>query len=190
MDQKAEFQALTIRNLDSMHSYAQILTRNDSDAGDLLQETLLRAFRAFASYKRHLSFKVWLFKIMKNAFIDRERRLRVRPVEEEWKGDEGLPKGLTGELVLYAVPLNPEEILLRRLTIEEVREAIRRLPAVMREVVELREIEELSYQDIAVIIAKPIGTVMSRLYRGRNLLRSALQESATGRAKPRSSYGL
>ena len=190
MDQKAEFQALTLRNQDSMYSYAQILTRNDPEADDLLQETFLRAFRAFGSYKRHLSFKVWLFKIMKNAFIDRERRLRVRPVEVEWKGDEGLPKGLTRELVLCAVPLNPEEILLRRLTIEEVREAIRRLPAVMREVVELREIEGLSYQEIAMIIGKPIGTVMSRLYRGRNLLRSSLQESAGGGLKPRSSYGL
>ena len=190
MDQKAEFQGLTLRNLDSMYGYAQILTRNDSEADDLLQETLLRAFRAFGSYKRHLSFKVWLFKIMKNAFIDRERRLRVRPVEVEWKGDEGLPKGLTRELVLCAVPLNPEEILLRRLTIEEVREAIRRLPAVMREVVELREIEGLSYQEIAMIIGKPIGTVMSRLYRGRNLLRSSLQESAGGGVKPGSSYGL
>lgn len=190
MDQKAEFQALAQKNLDSMYSYAQILARTQSEADDLLQETLIRAYRAFGSYKRHLSFKAWLFKIMKNAHIDQVRRLRVRPVEEEWKGDEEQAKDLTKDVLLYPVPLNPEQILLRRLTLEEVREAIRRLPTILREVLELREIEGLSYREIAEIIDKPIGTVMSRLYRGRHLLRSFLQESSTGWVKPRSAHGL
>lgn len=190
VDQKAEFQALVLTNLDSMYNYAQILARNQSEVEDLLQETLLRAFRAFESYKRHLSFRVWLFKIMKNAHIDHVRRLRVRPVEEEWKGEEVLANDLTKEVLLYPVPLNPEEILLRRLTLEEVRDAIRRLPTVLREAVELREIEGLSYHEIADIIGKPIGTVMSRLYRGRQLLRSFLQEPSTTRMKSRSGYGL
>jgi RNA polymerase sigma-70 factor (ECF subfamily) len=77
---------------------------------------------------------------------------------------------------LYSIPLAPEDILLREEAIEEVRAGIRRLPLLMREVVELRDIEELSYRDIAAIIDRPIGTVMSRLYRGRNLLRTYLVE--------------
>jgi len=190
MDPKAEFHELACKNLDSMYSYAQVLTRNGSEADDLLQETLLRAFRAFGSFKRELSFKVWLFRIMKNGHIDRERRLRIRPVEEEWKGEEGLPKDLTKAVALYPVPLNPEEILLRRLTVEEVREAIRRLPPVWREVVQLREMEGLAYREIAEVIDKPIGTVMSRLYRGRNLLRSFLQDPLSERLKSRSIHGL
>lgn len=190
MDPKAEFQELARRNLDSMYSYAQVLSRNETEADDLLQETLLRAFRGFGSFKPQLSFKVWLFKIMKNLHFDRQRRLRVRPVEEEWKGEEGLPKDLTKAVALYPVPLNPEEMLLRRLTVEEVREAIRGLPSVWREVVQLREIEGLAYREIAEVIGKPIGTVMSRLYRGRNLLRSVLQDPLGGRLKSRSIHGL
>ena len=189
MDQRVEFQTLVLKDLDSMYNYALILRRNGPEADDLLQETLLRAFRAFGSFKRHLSFKVWLFKIMKNAHLDWGRRLRVRP-EEEWKGEEALAQEGTRDLVLFPVPLTPEEILLRRLKVEEVREAICRLPTILREVVELREIEGLSYQEIADIIDKPIGTVMSRLYRGRNLLRSFLQERSTEPLKSRAAYGL
>ncbi len=173
-----------------MHGYARLLARNESEVDDLLQESLLRAFRGFDSFKADLSFKVWIFKIIKNAQIDRARRRRVRPVEEEWPDDEGVLNDRSKEVLLYPVPLNPEEILLRRVTIEAVREAIRRLPTVLREVLELREIEGLSYQEIAGILDRPVGTVMSRLYRGRNLVRSLLQEPPIGELKSRSAYGL
>jgi RNA polymerase sigma-70 factor (ECF subfamily) len=190
MDEKLEFQELFLAQLDSFYRYALFLARNASEADDLLQETLLRAFRGFQSFKRDLSFKVWVLKIMKNTHIDRTRRLRVRPVEEEWEGGDGQRKDLSRELALYPVPLNPEEILLRRVTIEQVTEAIRRLPPVLREVVELREMEGLTYQQIAEILSKPVGTVMSRLYRGRNLVRSILEEPASAGLKSRSVYGL
>jgi RNA polymerase sigma-70 factor, ECF subfamily len=190
MEQQAEFQDLVLSDLDSAYSYALTLAGSRPEAEDLLQETLLRAFRAFGSYKRHLSFKVWLFKIMKNAHIDRERRRRVREFGDHWNRQQEPPEDATKEVLPYPVPVNPEELLLRRLTIEEVREAIRRLPAMLREVVELRDIQGLSYQKIAEVIDKPIGTVMSRLYRGRNLLRSMLQESSNGPVTSRSAYGL
>jgi RNA polymerase sigma factor (sigma-70 family) len=164
VDQKAEFQAVVLANLDSLYNYARVLTGRRWEAEDLLQEALVRAFRAFASFDRNLSAKAWLFKIMKNAYIDRGRRERARSVEEDWS--------------IYPVPLSPdpEDLLMRMLTAEAVREGIRRLPPVWREVVELREIEGLSYQEIAEVIGKPIGTVMSRLSRGRDLLRAVLQE--------------
>jgi len=191
MDERAEFQELCLTHLDSFYNYALVLSRSASEAEDLLQETFLRAFRGFGSYKHDHSFKVWVFKIMKNAQIDRGRRLRVRPVEEEWRGDDGQGKDLAKEVFLYPVPLNPEETLLRRVTIEEVRDAIRSLPNILREVVELREIEGLSYQQIAGILGKPVGTIMSRLYRGRNLIRSLLLEPPSAdQLKSRSAYGL
>jgi len=191
MDEKVEFQELFLAQLDSFHHYAALLARSASEADDLLQETLLRAFRGFRSFKRDLSFKIWVFKIMKNTQIDRARRLRVRPMEEEWQGDERQAQDLSREVVLYPVPLNPEEILLRRVTIEQVTEAIRSLPTILREVVELREMEGLSYQQIAGILDKPVGTIMSRLYRGRNLVRSLLEEAPPSAGlKSRSAYGL
>lgn len=192
MDEKAEFQELFLAHLDSAHSYALLLSRNASEAEDLLQETLLRAFRGFGTFKSHLSFKVWLIKIMKNAHIDRARRLRVRPVEveQDWHEQDSQMEDLEKEVLLYPVPLNPEEILLRRVTLEQVREAVKKLPAALREVVELREMEGLSYRDIADIIGKPIGTVMSRLYRGRNLIRSVLQQPSPTGLQSRSAYGL
>jgi DNA-directed RNA polymerase specialized sigma24 family protein len=95
-------------------------------------------------------------------------------VLEEPLDDEQLSGSLDSPL--YSIPLAPEAILLREETIEQVRAGIRRLPLLMREVVELRDIEELSYRAIATIIDRPIGTVMSLLYRGRNLLRTYLVE--------------
>lgn len=196
MEQPVRFQDLALSELSSLYGYARVLSRNDADAEDLLQESLLKALRAFPSFKPHLSFKVWMFKIMKNAQIDRLRRLRARPLEV-YNGEESSPGDATADVLLYPVPLNPEEILLRRVAVEEVREAIRRLPLGLREVVELRELEGLSYEQIAAVIGKPVGTVMSRLFRGRNLVRSALQDSARAQhpartiaAGLRESYGL
>jgi len=176
MDESAEFQQLALKYMDSLHNYGRILTRNEVEADDLLQETLLRGFRAMASLNRDLSAKVWLLKIMKNSHIDRCRRKLSRPMEEELREEQDLPDS--------SAPLNPEEILVRRLAIEDVRGAIRRLPPVWREAVELRDIEGLSYREIAHVIEKPIGTVMSRLYRGRNVLRSLLQDPAYQAIQP------
>ena len=173
MDRGTEFQASVRESLDSLHNYALLLARPPEDHEDLLQESLIRGFRGFASYDRALGFKAWMFAIMRNTCIDRHRRRKVRPLEQPLEEDEsyGPP-----DSPLYSIPLAPEDILLRRETIEQVRDGIRRLPLLMREVVELRDIEGLSYRGIATIIGRPIGTVMSRLYRGRNLLRTFLVE--------------
>lgn len=167
MDGATDFRDLALKYTDSLYNYARMLSRSQTEAEDLVQETLLRAFRALSSLNGELRPKAWFFKIMKHSHIDGCRRKLSRPTEQELEDD--------GPAFEAAVPLNPEEILLRRLTIEEVRSAIRRLPPVCREAVELRDIEGLSYRDIAQVIDRPIGTVMSRLYRGRNLLRSSLQ---------------
>jgi RNA polymerase sigma-70 factor, ECF subfamily len=190
MEPEAEFQELVLSDLDSAYSYALTLAGSRPESEDLLQEALLRAYRAFGSYKRHLSFKIWLFKIMKNVYIDRERRRRVRRPGGDWNRQPVVQEDVTREVLPYPVPLNPEDLLLRCITIQEVREAIQRLPTMLREAVELRDIQGLSYQKIAEVIEKPIGTVMSRLYRGRNLLRTMLQEPSDKEVSSRSAYGL
>ncbi len=173
MNNGTEFQAYVSSCLDSLYSYAAMLARPPDDHEDLLQDSLIRGFRGFDSFDRSLPFKAWMFRIIRNTFIDRHRRRRARPREDPLGNEPSYP---SLDSPLYAIPLAPEDILVRRETIEHVREAIRRLPVLMREVVELRDIEGLSYQAIATILDRPIGTVMSRLYRGRNLLRTYLVE--------------
>ena len=173
MDDAVRYQELALKYLDSLYSYGRLLTRDDSEAEDLLQETLLRGFRHRATLDPALNPKAWLFKIMRNAHIDRCRGRSARPAEVSLGNGEGPEPGGSEDPQPHL--LDPEEILLRRLAIAEVRSAIRRLPPVLREAVELRDIEGLSYREIATVIGRPIGTVMSRLARGRNLLREALQ---------------
>jgi RNA polymerase sigma-70 factor (ECF subfamily) len=175
VDRGVDYQGLVLSHLDSLYNYALVLTRRSEDAEDLLQEVLARGFQGFASFDRSLSFKSWMFTIIRNAYIDRFRRQRRLPPEEPlWaSGEEPV---LSLDNPLCSVPLAPEDLLLRREAIEQVREAIRRLPEEMREVVELRDVEGLSYREIAHIVNRPVGTVMSRLYRGRNLLRTCLVE--------------
>ncbi|HEY7649390.1 MAG TPA: sigma-70 family RNA polymerase sigma factor [Methylomirabilota bacterium] len=177
MDRRSEFQGLVRTYLDSVYNYALVLTRRTEDAEDLLQESLVRAYQGFDTFDRSLSFKPWMLTIVRNVQTDRQRRQRARPLEEAVGLDEAEPV-VPMEGLLCSIPLAPEDILLRRETVEQVRDAIRRLPPLLREIVELRDIEGLSYREIATVVGRPIGTVMSRLYRGRNLLRTYLIETS------------
>ena len=171
MDKVLEFQAFIGGCLDSLHNYAMLLARPPEDYEDLLQESLLKAFDGFDTFDRDLPFKAWVFAIIRNTHIDRQRRRKTSSLEDPLNDTQAA--GLL-QSPLFSIPLAPEDILLRQETVERVREGIRRLPTLMREVVELRDIEGLSYRTISTIIDRPIGTVMSRLYRGRNLLRTYL----------------
>lgn len=169
MARAALFEELILKCLDSLYGYALALTRNPQDAEDLLGECIVRAWERFESYDPRLGFKPWIFTVMRHLHVDRLRQ--SRPLEATaTEEDAEAPNPL------YAIPLAPEDILARRETVDQVREAIRRLPPPLREVVELRDIEGLSYREIAAVIGRPVGTVMSRLYRGRNLLRTYLLE--------------
>ena len=158
MDDEVQFQELALKHLDSLYNYGRLLTRDDTEAEDLLQETFLRAFRHRAT-------------------LDPALNPKARPGEVALPAADIPEQGETEASELRPALLDPEEILLRRVAIAEVRAAIRQLPPVLREAVELRDIEGLSYREIAAVIGRPIGTVMSRLARGRNLLRAALQAS-------------
>ncbi len=177
MAASAQFEELVLKHLDSLHNYALALSRNARDAEDLLAESLARAYERFASYDRSQDFRPWAFTIMRHLHLDRARHQRSHP-EEAWAaGEEDIQPAALAESPLHATPLDPEGLLVRRESVEQVREAIRRLPSPLREVVELRDIEGLSYRQIAAVVGCPLGTVMSRLYRGRNLLRTYLLEA-------------
>lgn len=189
MDQASEFQRLVMGHLDSLYGFGLLLTGDRADAEDLLQDTLVRAFRSLSTFDRSYSCKVWLFQIMKNIQVDRYRRRRSRPVEEEFEDERTAVSDSVREIDLFPAPLDPEQLLLRRLLIEDVQRAISRLPPAWREVIQLRDIEELTYAEIARVLEKPIGTVMSRLYRARNQLRTLLLEDAE-KDIPKRRYGL
>jgi RNA polymerase sigma-70 factor (ECF subfamily) len=191
MGEPSDFERLILERVDSLYGYALALTRRAQDAEDLLQDSLVRAFERFGLFDRSLSFNAWMFTIVRHTHIDRLRKLRARGLDE--RGMVGEARGepvIAEESPLYAIPLDPEAILARQETLERLRDAIWRLPAEMREVVALRDIEGLSYREIAGIVSCPLGTVMSRLYRGRNLLRTYLVEAMPETKRAESSRGL
>ena len=190
MTDASDFERLVLEQLDSFWNYALGLTGREDRADDVLQDALARGFERLHLYDRSLSFKAWMFTIIKHTHVDHLR-----------KGDSrrynGSPEGLledaappVSESPLYSIPLDPEAILVHRESVQRLQEAIYHLPPDLREVVELRDIEGLSYREIAVIVKRPIGTVMSRLYRGRNLLRSSLVEAKPGEKRAESGLGL
>jgi RNA polymerase sigma-70 factor (ECF subfamily) len=190
MAEATEFERLVLEQLDSFWGYALGLTGREDRAEDVLQDALTRGFERFELFDRSLSFKAWMFTIIRHTHVDHLRKAGARRFINRGSEllDEGIPAAPASPL--YAIPLDPEALLVHRESVERLQEAIQQLPAEMREVVELRDIEGLSYREIAVVVKRPIGTVMSRLYRGRNLLRSSLVEAKPGEKRAESGLGL
>ncbi len=165
------FEIAVLPHLDAAYNLARWLTRDSHEAEDLVQEAMLRALTYFDGF-RGGDGRAWLLAIVRNAFYTSLRRRgalgRSEPLDEEMVGDGGAP--------------DSETILQRRLEVAELGEAIGELPVALREVVVLREIEGLSYKEIAAVAAIPIGTVMSRLARGRGLLKRRLSAGPMGEA--------
>jgi RNA polymerase sigma-70 factor (ECF subfamily) len=155
----ALFETAVLPHLDAAYNLARWLTRNPHDAEDLVQECLVRAFTYFDGFHGR-DGRAWLLAIVRNSFYTLLRRGRGHPAvmfEEEIHTDDG--------------PLDPETILLRRIDAEVLGKAIEELPAAFREALVLREIEGLSYREIADVAGIPIGTVMSRLARARGMVK-------------------
>ena len=130
MDDPVQFQELALKYLDSLYNYARLLTRDDTDAEDLLQEALLRGFRHRATIDSALNPKAWLFKVMRNVHIDRCRARSTRPSEVALSSGDAQEHEALGDPALRPPLVDPEEILLRRVAIAEVRSAIRHLPPI------------------------------------------------------------
>jgi RNA polymerase sigma-70 factor (ECF subfamily) len=172
---RREFEELTLPHLDPLYSAALRLTKNDRDAEDLVQDTFLRAYRFFDKFERGTNIKAWLFRILTNAFINRYRRsVRERDIVEGSEKEAVQERFVSRRATEYAS--NPEQYLFDRLLSDDVLRAIDELPIDFRLVVILADLQDFSYNEIAEIVGCPVGTVMSRLYRGRKLLQRKLRD--------------
>lgn len=176
-DPTAQFQAEALEFLDSLYNTALRLTRNPEDAEDLVQETYLKAFRAEETFEPGTNLKAWLFRILKNTFISSYRKSSLEPDTEDFADIEG---GLESRLLTPSAP-TPEQELVGQVLDEDVQRALDELAADYRMVVVLADLEGFAYKEIAAILEIPIGTVMSRLYRGRRQLETALLRYARER---------
>lgn len=156
-----------------LYSAARRMTRDPDDAEDLLQETLLRAYRGYRTFKAGTNLRAWLYRILTNTFINRYRQQARQPAEVEL--------GELEDLYLYrrlgqesGATRSAEDEALDRFVDEDVKAAVEALPEVFRIPVLLADVEGFSYKEIARIMGVPIGTVMSRLHRGRKALEKAL----------------
>jgi RNA polymerase sigma-70 factor (ECF subfamily) len=161
----------------SLYTAAMRMTRNSSDAEDLVQETYLKAFRAYGGFEEGTNLKAWLYRILTNTFINTYRAKKRRPEEADVEDIEDLY--LYHRLVGYGgsnLGRSAEDEVLSRITDEAVKTAIESLPESFRMTVLLADVEGFSYKEIAGIMDVPVGTVMSRLHRGRGALQKALHD--------------
>ena len=149
------------------------LIRSSSEAEDLVQETYLKAFRSFQQFEIGTNSKAWLFRILTNTFINKYRR-RVKE-REILDGEAHAPTVFSSQdAASKAADFSPENLLMDRLLSDEVLRALQKVPLDFRTVVILSDVNNMSYKEIAEMVAIPIGTVMSRLFRGRRLLQEQL----------------
>jgi len=162
------FAAGALALLDALYGTALRLTRDADRAQDLVQDTYLKAFRARARFTEGTNLKAWLFTILHNTWRNRQRdRARTR-IDFDSEAVEAAAETVSD--VRASAVESPEALLLRAGLDGELRAALDRLPAAFREAVWLRDVEELSYQEIAQVLEIPVGTVMSRISRGRRQL--------------------
>ncbi|MGH7550295.1 MAG: sigma-70 family RNA polymerase sigma factor [Gemmatimonadota bacterium] len=172
-----------LSHLDALYGAALRMTANRQDAEDLVQETFLKAIKNLHRYREGGTCKAWLFRILTNTYIDRYRKARRSPipVELDEEGTTGLYDRMVGPAGDAGTPpLDLQELddFLGRFVADEVKRALDGLPEIFRSAIALRDIEGFSYQEIADMLEIPIGTVMSRLFRGRRLLQDALLDYA------------
>jgi RNA polymerase sigma-70 factor (ECF subfamily) len=182
---KAELRALfedqALVFMDQLYAAALRMTRNPADAGDLVQETYVKAYAAFASFEQGTNLKAWLYRILTNTFINIYRKNQRGPYQgtiddlEDWQlgGAESLTQGRSTR--------SAEAEAIDHLPDSDVKAALQSIPEDFRLAVYLADVEGFSYQEIADIMKTPVGTVMSRLHRGRRLLRDLLADYARER---------
>jgi RNA polymerase sigma-70 factor, ECF subfamily len=179
MADQATFAEQAMPLMDSLYSGALRMTRNPADAEDLVQETYLRAYRGFGGFTEGTNLKAWLYRILTNTYINIYRAKQRRPDESELDEVEDLYLyRRLGGLEAAALGRSAEDELMDTFSEAEVKAAIEDLPENFRMAVLLADVEGFSYKEIADILDIPIGTVMSRLHRGRKALQKALFEYA------------
>jgi RNA polymerase sigma-70 factor, ECF subfamily len=184
---RRQFEDDALPHLNALYGVALRLTRNPRDAEDLVQDTVLRAYRYWHKFERGTNCKAWLFKILTNTFINRYHRIKrdrdhLASVRPSWphshhNDEEAATQDILSHEVTEA-SRDPEGALASRLLSDDVIRALEALPPEFRMAVLLCDVEEFSYKEIAEIMDCPVGTVMSRLFRGRRLLQRSLHDYA------------
>jgi RNA polymerase sigma-70 factor (ECF subfamily) len=182
MADPATFSEQAMPFMSSLYAAALRMTRNAADAEDLVQETYLKAYRGFSGFEEGTNLKAWLYRILTNTYINTYRARKRRPEESDLEDVEDLYLyRRLGGLEIASLGRSAEEDLLESYTDDEVKAAIESLPEQFRMAVLLADVEGFSYKEIAEILDIPIGTVMSRLHRGRKGLQKKLWEFAVER---------
>jgi RNA polymerase sigma-70 factor, ECF subfamily len=188
---RQEFESLTLRYLDSLYQFAFLLTREKDTAEDLVQDTYIRAYRFYSQYECGTNYKAWLFTVMRNLFINRfhqrAREISLSGMDLEPPEENGNGNGAgNGDFS------SSHSILEKGIFRLDIQKALDGLPEPLRAVVVLKDVEGFDYKEISDILDCPMGTVMSRLSRGRKLLKTRLKDYAksrsplNGRVKPAS----
>ena len=177
-DRQARFEAEVLPHLDRLYSAALRYTRDPTDAEDLVQEAVTKAYRSFHQYRPGTNLKAWLYRILHTTYISMYRKTQRRPQES--------PQDEIDEFSFYDELARPgtgsaERSVLEQLTSDEVKQALAELPESFRLAVYYADVEGFAYKEIADIMDTPVGTVMSRLHRGRKALQKALAEYARSR---------
>jgi RNA polymerase sigma-70 factor (ECF subfamily) len=190
MADQARFTEVAMEFMPGLYSAALRMTRNAADAEDLVQETYLKAYRSYGSFEEGTNLRAWLYRILTNTFINSYRSAKRRPEVTDVEDVE--------DLYLYKRMAGPgndqagrsaEDEALDRFTDDDVKAALEALPEAFRMAVLLADVEGFSYKEISEITEVPIGTVMSRIHRGRRALQKALHDVATARGLVGSTSG-
>ena len=171
----SDFEREALPHMDVLYSYALRTTGNEDDARDLLQETFLKAYRFWDKYEKGTNIRAWLFRIMKNSYINRYRKETKEPDKVDYGDIENFYNSIRAN---YADTNDLQEKLFGNLLGDEVAKALEEIPEDFRTVVILCDIEGMTYEEISEFIERPIGTVRSRLHRGRKLLQAKLFDYA------------
>ena len=179
-DRRSEFEAQALPHLRPLYNLALRLSRNEKDAEDLVQDTYLRAYRFFHRFEPGTNIRAWLFRILKNQFLNRVQQ--DRPISTDVDLDALTDShGMIESAFPHSPTRTPEQEVMESVTAVEVDQALASLPPEYLLVVTLALVEDMSYREIAEALGIPMGTVMSRLHRGRKLLQARLFDYAAHR---------
>jgi RNA polymerase sigma-70 factor (ECF subfamily) len=178
---RALFEEQALPFMDQLYAAAMRMTRNPADAGDLVQETYVKAYAAFGQFEQGTNLKAWLYRILTNTFINGYRKNQRAPYQNAIDDLEDWQLGSAESITQGRSTRSAEAEAIDHLPDSDVKDALQSIPEDFRLAVYLADVEGFAYQEIADIMKTPVGTVMSRLHRGRRLLRERLADYARDR---------